>query len=239
MSRNKLQIPLPRAESKPCWILTQQRSGSNLLESIMNQSFEGLNMHEWFGQGDPHGYHTQADFNENPTYFQHTKLHDRRFLEVFAGNLNPIELALPGIQYVYLFRSDIFARTVSIYFALITDKWYLLKNNDNFFKKTLPFDSTFLLRLYDKELSRKDIWPETLKNRKFIKVQYEEIIQSPAEVIRRIGNYLNLTPIKDVKIHSSPMTRSETPEYIERLKELVQSRLDIPNKQPIRDTKIY
>jgi LPS sulfotransferase NodH len=209
----------------------------------MNQSFEGLNMQEWFGQGGPHGYHTQSDFDARPTYFRHTKLHDRKFIEVFSSKLEHIEAALPGLQYIYLFRSDIFARTMSIYFALITDNWYLTGNNDKFFKKVLPFDGNYLLRLYDKELSRKDVWPETLKNREFIKVQYEEIIQSPAEAIRRIGNYLNLTPkpFKDVRIHSRPMTRSETPEYITRLKELVQSRSDTPklNQQISPNIKIY
>jgi LPS sulfotransferase NodH len=209
----------------------------------MNQSFEDFEMHEWFGRGaGQYGHHTQYDFDMSPMIFRHTKLHDRRLLDVFS-NLDHIETALPGIRYVYLVRSDIFARTVSIYFARMTKQWYLRTDDNGFFDKVIPFYSSILVDIYEEELELQNVWPEVLKGREFLEVQYEEVTKTPAKTIRRIGNYLNLVPapFEDVQIDSLPMTRSETPEYIERLKELVghdDEPSDEPDDEP-RDTKIY
>ena len=152
------------------------------------------------------------------------------FLGLKDSDRKMIDAMLPGMKYIHLRRDDIFARTISLYFARKTNRWVLPGENSREYQQVkIPFNKAEILEIYrhEKEFSQKNDWTHYLREGSYLHVDFDRLIKNPLKTLKEILIYLELDdPRLDLEkiVASYPYVvtrREETEAYIERLKEIV------------------
>lgn len=195
-------------EINPTWIVTTGRTGSSYLVSCLNNAldriqYQGQKFGEWFSR-------------QKPSPLPHfAKVHRIQFLQFFDDSIKETILNLyPKIKFIHLRRRDIFATTISLYFAEKTNLWNTT-NAQLTRNKSISFDEQHILRLYCRVRNRYHCWDHFLVNTDHFALDYEELFQS----FDKISNYLNFEVKPDSKFIQ--LQRPETKDFIDRLKVLV------------------
>ena len=174
---------------KPCWLLTTPRTGSTFLCNVLNNTkrFDPLFL-EYF--------HERNIRRELCPKF--AKVHAVQL----PKGLIP-ENFYPDIKYIVLNRRDIYRQVVSDYFAQKTQCWsvtsdkaftgdfgYMAIPREEYLKRSVEWDRTFIVHLYNDFQKYRTAWDVFLKERSFLTVDYDDLVQNPKKEIERILNYL-------------------------------------------------
>lgn len=139
-----------------------------------------------------------------------------------------VEAMVPGLEYVWLERRDLVARTVSAYmfFHTNTDHIYDQKSYDAYMRRAVRVDERGLLDVYRNHVKRCD-WSEFLGDAPHLKVSYEDLIADPQTTLTRCMDHLKIpyaAGALEAVAASHPRFKTERPEspaWKERLRRLL------------------
>ncbi len=216
------------------WILAYPRTGSGHLRGLLNRMdiFPRKSFREHLQKAEfRHG------FANDPFQYAYNKAMRPDFIKRgFTDECKKyIEIKLPGLRYISLKRRNVFETAVSLYFVKLTEVWEIKRERDldNYFDINIPYDEKRLLDCYRECKDKYHCWDNYLLNTPHVEVVYEDLLHDPVDALRRIVNFMEI-PIRTTATHlqgivnrnrRQKMTRPETPEYIEKLKKLVENRL--------------
>jgi LPS sulfotransferase NodH len=243
----------------PLWILCNPRSGSSYLCDLLNNtglfpSLEhprlvnrrgplerGLSFNEWLRLFfSPYSF---RDFEITPIFY--TKCIYHQYIEVFGDrNFDYIERYVPGVQFLWLHRNNIYEQVASLYFAKTmfdvcknklngSSSYHIYSEEDlfNYMNIKVEFNKKCALETYDEVVSYKDNWSKFLGNRQYQKIIYEDLVREPKIVIKSILGYnkidyeeQNIDRITNPKLRIHKMTRPESSYFIIKLKDLLSRR---------------
>ena len=227
----------------PYWILTRERSGSTYLSHLLNgtNNFEPkFSEYLHFQMGK-----SKKNFIENSSEYKYCKINWKQLL---FNNLSIEEIcnALPDVKFIFLKREDLYARSISLSFCKQTGKWFMSDNvNDmkefscnkfaptfknghsipaSYHNKKVTFDYNSTLKILQEMKETNYVWEDVLKDKDYLKVTYEDLIQNPSVALENILNYIgaNCKRIEEsiYNCKLKPMTRKESTVYINRLKKI-------------------
>lgn len=196
----------------PCWILTTARTGSSFLCEILNQT--GLFVPEFKEYMHPEA--KPFEFVQRP-YCKVMRGHFERFLH--DGAKEDIERLFPGMKYIYLNRQNIEDKAVSLYFARETGVWCLRREDrEQYMAQPVHLDENKLMDAYHYEARVSRLWDNFLEGTPHLRIEYEELVESPAEVIRKVLTYLGYFDEIIARCPLVPMRRPETESFLNHLK---------------------
>jgi LPS sulfotransferase NodH len=161
----------------------------------------------------------------------------RHFLSKYSDeDKTKIEAEVPNLKYIWLRRHNNYERAISLYFSLKNRLWRTTKDSKKEYFKNISqnkyvFDTAFARKCYAEVSSDyHNNWSSYLKKDQYLEVDYEELIASPKEELKKIVNYMGLD-FKDsmfIAPNSIPMKMPQTEEFIEKLKETIKKRPPLP-----------
>ncbi len=228
----------------PCWILCHPRTGSSLLCDLLNATGKFPPYTHPFLQPDRRFLKSGQSFNEwlrlfveKPADFwfnppPHLKCLHEFFHPVLAGvPRTAIEAAIPGLKFVLLERTDRIAQATSSYIATTMKQWHLVNEaeDDKYRSSPCPFDLTRALEAHDKVIKFYD-WREFLSDAPYHHIEYQSLLDNPAEVLSDLLLYLNVptdTVSRAVAAKRSyiRMTRPESDKYARLIRGFVKGKL--------------
>jgi len=178
----------------------------------------------------PFGEYMHWNYENRQPYPAVCKVIRRHFLSFHTDlDREDIETNLPGIKYVWLHRPNNYARAISLYFSVMTKIWRTdvehkrAEFRDRKFEN-VPFIPEVALSCYAEVASvYHNEWDAFIKKSDCLYIDYDDLIDNPYDVVRKVTDYVGKECRDDICIDSLPMTRPESSEYIEKLKELVAS----------------
>ena len=198
---------------KPIWIMASAQTGSNYLCDLLNST----NLFQ------------QCPFTEysNPDWGRRLPDHSPpRYNKYILSHYNHRTLTmahkiLRGLRYVLLTRQDLVGQAVSRHFAFHTKKWHITKPLElkRYQAAEVPYDRDRLWHWCNKienEISRAE---EFLKGKKFMRITYEDTVDSPVDVtldILKFGNYPLIKPRTETRTHK--MWHPMKEEYAKRFR---------------------
>lgn len=200
------------------WILSSVRSGSWLLCNLLKKA-TGLEFGEYM----------HWDFPKRLPYPPVCKVIRRHFLSYHSDkDKDQIEARLPGLKYIWLQRSDPFARAISLYFSILSKLW----RTDVGLKKTafleskernFPFLPELALECFaEVSSSYHNDWDSYLLKSDYHHIDYDDLILNPHDACRLALDYIGLKSDVQIEVDSVAMTRPQTLDFIDRLKTLVE-----------------
>ncbi len=232
--RSQVSLPL---EIPPIWLLAYPRTGSEYLRGLLQgMRARGLLQTRVF----PYRVfaHLKAEFRYGFVHYPHEYAYSKVLRCDFVKHgmtdrdKNNIESKLPGLRYISLKRRNVFETAVSLYFAKLTGVWRLKKGRSiDYLDTKIEYNEGHLLDCYRECKDKYHCWDNYLLNTPHVEVVYEDLLHDPVDALRRIVDFMEI-PIPNDTTHlqeivnrnrRQKMTRSETPEYIEKLKKLVEN----------------
>jgi LPS sulfotransferase NodH len=215
------------------WILAQQRSGSTFLCEVLNRT----------GFFDPHlaehfTFNEWDLFDESPHLFVNCKIAHPRTLK-FIGE-KKVARTLPQTRYIKLSRKDTFAKAVSLAYCKKSNIYCVVKEEIKIRKKggtfeckaayqnrkRFEFNDREMLEAYYDVLKQEIIgYDSFLEDKPHLAIDFNDLISEPERVVGEVLKFWGF-PVDGVEkalreCRIVPMTRPESAEHIERLKELV------------------
>jgi len=176
----------------PAWILTNQRSGSTFLSSLLNSTKQfSFLFNEHF-----HEHQIEMGYYKNwiPCNAKILKTHYKNVSDVITKGV--IKKHHPDVKFILLRRRDPVAHTISQYFHRHLKISFIKKNQVRKIKKyentTIPFNQEEIINLYKSTLTFWNNWDNFLKGEEHISLIYENFIKDPFRAIKRIFGYLEL-----------------------------------------------
>lgn len=209
----------------PVWILTNQRSGSTFLSSLLNstKSFPFL-FNEHF-----HEHQIELGYYRNwlPCNAKILKNHYKNVSDSITKK--SIKKLHPNIKFILLRRRDPVAHTISQYFHRYSKVSFIKKSQKKKIKKyenkVIPFNEQELIKTYKLTLNFWDNWNVFLKGEEHISIVYENFIKDPKSAIKRIFGYLDMKLPENWEPKSS-IVKLENPlkeKYKKKLKEIIKA----------------
>jgi len=144
-----------------------------------------------------------------------------------------IESKLPRLKYIFIKRDDLFAITISYYFAIKTGKWVLkAEDRQQYLDTIVKFNDEELLTLFKriKYYVNENNWDRYLAGNDQLYIDFRGLINDSVGTFSKVlayleidGNSVDIEALIDT-YEFVPTKRPETDEYVERLKNLVWSR---------------
>lgn len=177
----------------PVWLLTNQRSGSTFLCSLLNSTKQfNTRFVEHF-----HEHQIQLGVYKNtlPCTAKILKTHFKNVTGII--NKAKIKEIYPNIKFVLLRRKDLVAHTISQYFHKVLRISFIKKNQTKKFKKyenttEVPFNKNVLIDIYKETLKFWNNWDSFLKGEDYISIVYENFVKDPYLTVKRIFGYLEM-----------------------------------------------
>ena len=191
-----------------------------------------------------------SNFNKHKDSLNYVKIHGLpkflkiqrfRYDKIFNKNdKNIIKQILPDIKFIYLKRNDIFARAISLYFCSQTKTYHITKNDEdskkwlsksnvkdfkNWKNIHIPFIEKKVVSCYNKIIKDRS-WDDFLTDENYLLLDYDELTTDPNKTLKEILKFLDIKSPKNIKniINTCSLmktNRSETDEYIKKLKRLI------------------
>lgn len=187
------------------WILSEKRTGSSYLCEILNSTglFEE-EFKEWYVKFD-HKKEITNFYKKNhlPKY---CKIHHSVMKKNF-GSFEELINQIGECKFIHIKRKNIKKMIVSQILASKTNMYEIRKKEDynKWIKTKIKIEKKDISLAYQKVLKKQKNWPEELgklKNKEFISVYYENLIENPIKEIQEIFKFIEI-PIEEKIILSS------------------------------------
>lgn len=204
------------------WILTNPRSGSYFLSSLLNNSGKFNPLFKEYLNKDNDEF-----INPNKEIPKNCKVHGYQFNTYFSS-LDELENKIGKTKYILLERENIYDRVISDYFARYTDVWKCTKKDKKIQTKfqivEVPYDLKKIMKIYKSY----QIEPKWNIDKDHLKVSYEELFKNTELTLIKIFKYfeIKITNQEINKMICSKNTtikldREDKKQYIERFKEFI------------------
>ena len=198
-----------------CWILTHPRSGSYFLCDLLNQTKTLSYKIDEYWSGNYLSYNNRIPYCNKVTHPITLKF-----------NINEIENKIPNIKYIKLSRKDIFKTAISYYFVQKNKAWTLEQlSKKKKIESRIKFEESEALDAFQKCMNFKNFWKAELKEKNFLEIYFEDLIQNPQNIVDKILDYFEINQKIKIKplVEKFKMTYPLSNEYSEKLKTLVSS----------------
>ena len=192
-------------EFTPCWILSSPRTGSTYLCDLLNSTgLFGNNgtSDPVTGEVDRWTEYYCAKFFKNSYIVNPPKINKIHYCqyENFFGNYD-VSNILPKMKYVLLRRKDICAVAVSKYFVTEgapfmdnKERWNIHNEEEVKIMQNmkLKFNKQKMIMNYNKSKKEYFEWDNFLKDKQFIEIEYEKLVEDPIGSTKKVLNYMGL-----------------------------------------------
>jgi LPS sulfotransferase NodH len=178
--------PQPR-ERGGVWLLTNQRSGSNMLCRLLNHAGLKPELGEYYNPRET-GW---------PDWPRNNKVQPRH-LSLKGLTIEDVQRRLPDTRYVVLRREDLVAATVSQYIAKQLDLWRVPDTWHGEARRLtqacIPVRPDVLLATYREMVADDRHWPQELARTGIDRIclTYEQLLTEPRRVLGRVAKHCRL-----------------------------------------------
>ena len=192
----------------PLYILATPRSGTTLLQVLLNQT--GLfdpKISEWF---NPRPYYDHIPWPMDEKLPRNCKVFPQHLKQRFgSARLEPIEEAWPDVKYVVVYRKDVAAQTASWMYSCRSDTW---NTGDD---KRIACYSEQRFDIGQKEAMDVLYWmhnesqkiTELFKGKEFVRLEYNQITDDPVGVVQQILRWCNYEEVDPAVFDFSTATK--------------------------------
>ena len=209
----------------PVWILSNPRVGSTYLMTMLNCSV----YHKHIGNKEldyyqpifsPHFREHFINMEKTPYHPYYNKIHAVQFLECVDY---VVEDFLPEIKYIRIKRSDYESIAVSHYLARTLDE-FVVFNGKHPDTSIVSYNEGCIEGLYRKSIEWDKIWDDYLIARESLDIEYEELVESPRDLVDKVMNYVGhqgdySLSLKDNNHIVTKMFHPQKQEFVDRLRE--------------------
>jgi len=176
----------------PAWILTNQRSGSTFLSSLLNST------NQFSSTFNEHFHEHQIGMGNYKEWLPcNAKILKTHYKNVSSQiKKNVIKTYHPNIKFILLRRKDPVAHTISQYFHKGLRVSFIKKNQKRKMEKyenaSIPFNKQELISIYKETLLFWNNWDDFLEGEDYICISYENFTEDPLRTMNRIFGYLDM-----------------------------------------------
>lgn len=218
---------------KPIFIVSNPRTGSNMLESVLVNTEEVFSCGEILNSYRLLSYEKASIRNlANLIRFFKTRTKKQLMAKIHlidiqnsATDLGEVSHTFPDSSFIILYRENVLLQYISYLVALETNQWRKTRysNNADEQKLQITIGLNDYTRFKDQQLQMYQQCYQSLKGRSIFIVSYEQLLNVQADNgIKNILDFLHLTN-KHIKIKTKKQSKKSPKSYVANYKECIET----------------